>query len=168
MRRVIVVAAMGALLLGAFAPGVSAQPRNFRAVLSGGDEVPVRDTQARGLAMFMLSADGTELIYQINVANIENVVAAHIHCGEPGVNGPVGVTLFGDVPGGGRFNGVLESRSVSGPDPGNGCGWITLDAVITALESGDTYVNVHTSDGVDPANTGPGDFPGGEIRGQIF
>jgi hypothetical protein len=28
-------------------------------------------------------------------------------------------------------------------------------------------VNVHTNDGVDPADSGPGDFPGGEIRGQI-
>ena len=28
-------------------------------------------------------------------------------------------------------------------------------------------VNVHTDNGVAPANTGPGDFPGGEIRGQI-
>jgi hypothetical protein len=26
---------------------------------------------------------------------------------------------------------------------------------------------VHTNDGVAPTNTGPGDFPGGEIRGQI-
>jgi hypothetical protein len=26
---------------------------------------------------------------------------------------------------------------------------------------------VHTNDGVPPPNTGPGDFPGGEIRGQI-
>jgi hypothetical protein len=26
---------------------------------------------------------------------------------------------------------------------------------------------VHTNDNVAPANTGPGDFPGGEIRGQI-
>jgi hypothetical protein len=26
---------------------------------------------------------------------------------------------------------------------------------------------VHTNDGVPPINTGPGDFPGGEIRGQI-
>jgi hypothetical protein len=24
-----------------------------------------------------------------------------------------------------------------------------------------------SDDGVDPPNTGPGDFPGGEIRGQI-
>jgi hypothetical protein len=28
-------------------------------------------------------------------------------------------------------------------------------------------VNVHTNDGIDPTNTGAGDFPGGEIRGQI-
>ena len=118
--------------------------------------------------MFMLSADGTELIYQINVANIENVVAAHIHCGEPGVAGPVGVSLLGhpgrrQVP-----TAVFVSSSVTAPDAGNACGWADLDAVITALESGDTYVNVHTSDGVAPADTGPGDFPGGEIRGQIF
>jgi hypothetical protein len=26
---------------------------------------------------------------------------------------------------------------------------------------------VHTNDGTDGVNTGPGDFPGGEIRGQL-
>jgi hypothetical protein len=26
---------------------------------------------------------------------------------------------------------------------------------------------VHTNDGVAPPDTGPGDFPGGEIRGQV-
>jgi hypothetical protein len=36
-----------------------------------------------------------------------------------------------------------------------------------AIEAGDAYVNVHTNDGVAPTNTGPGDFPGGEIRGQL-
>jgi hypothetical protein len=35
------------------------------------------------------------------------------------------------------------------------------------MGSGAAYVNVHTSDGVEPPNTGPGDFPGGEIRGQV-
>jgi hypothetical protein len=35
------------------------------------------------------------------------------------------------------------------------------------MEAGNTDVNVHTHDGVDPTNTGPGDFPAGEIRGQI-
>jgi hypothetical protein len=40
--------------------------------------------------------------------------------------------------------------------------------VVAAVESGNAYVNVHTNDGVEPPNTGPGDFPGGEIRGQNF
>jgi hypothetical protein len=35
------------------------------------------------------------------------------------------------------------------------------------IGSGATYVNVHTNDGVPPPDTGPEDFPGGEIRGQI-
>jgi hypothetical protein len=42
-----------------------------------------------------------------------------------------------------------------------------LDDVVAAMISGNAYVNVHTNDGVAPTNTGPGDFPGGEIRGQI-
>ena len=32
---------------------------------------------------------------------------------------------------------------------------------------GNAYVNVHTNDGIAPVNTGAGDFPGGEIRGQV-
>jgi hypothetical protein len=32
---------------------------------------------------------------------------------------------------------------------------------------GPVGVNVHTDDGVDPPDTRPGDFSGGEIRGQI-
>jgi hypothetical protein len=39
--------------------------------------------------------------------------------------------------------------------------------VLAQIRANNTYVNVHTNDGVLPANTGPGDFPGGEIRGQL-
>jgi hypothetical protein len=168
MRRATYLAVLVTLALGLAAPSATAQPTTFRAVLSGADEVPQRDTQARGVAKFMLSDDGTELGFRLIVANIENVFAAHIHCGPPGVNAPVGVTLFGGAPAGGPVNGVIAAGTVTAPDPGNGCGWTDLAAVIAAIESGDTYVNVHTNDGVDPPNTGPGDFPGGEIRGQIF
>jgi hypothetical protein len=64
-------------------------------------------------------------------------------------------------------NGTLAQGTITAPDAGNGCGWVDLAAVLAAMESGDTYVNVHTDDGVAPPNTGPGDFPGGEIRGQV-
>jgi hypothetical protein len=39
--------------------------------------------------------------------------------------------------------------------------------LLDAIRAGLTYVNAHTNDGVAPTNTGPGDFPGGEIRGQL-
>ena len=42
-----------------------------------------------------------------------------------------------------------------------------LSALIDAIDAGNIYVNVHTNDFVDPPNTGAGDFPGGEIRGQV-
>ncbi len=144
-------------------------PMNFLALLSGAEEVPARDSLARGEAVFQLSRDGSEMRYRLIAANIDNVVAAHIHCGAPGVNAPVGVNLFvGGAPGSGAFNGVLAEGVITGPNPGNGCGWMTLQDVVDAIPSGGAYVNVHTNDGVDPSNTGPGDFPGGEIRGQVF
>jgi len=141
--------------------------RDFVATLTGGEEVPARDTASRGLAKLQVSKDGTELHYIVTVAKLRNVAAAHIHCGAVGANGPVGVTLFMGAPGGGLFSGVLAQATVTAPDPGNGCEWATLADVVSAMRSGNTYVNVHTNDGVAPPNTGPGDFPGGEIRGQI-
>jgi hypothetical protein len=166
MRRTIVLVLTAAMAVLALAPTASAGD-NFVAPLSGDDEVPARDTQAVGVATFKLREDGTALLYKINVANIDNVAAAHIHCGAAGVNGPVGVTLFSGPAAGGVVNGTLAEGTITAADTGNGCGWTDLASVLAAIHSGDTYVNVHTNDGVAPPNTGPGDFPGGEIRGQI-
>jgi len=148
------------------APAASAGD-NFVAPLAGGSEVPARDTSATGVAKFKLHEDGTALLFKINVGDIDNVVAAHIHCAPAGVNGPIGVTLFMAAPAGGAVHGTLAEGTITAPDAGNSCGWTDLASVLAALESGNTYVNVHTSDGVAPPNTGPGDFPGGEIRGQV-
>jgi hypothetical protein len=166
MRRTIMLVGMLALGLLALAPSALAGD-NFVATLSGAQEVPPRDTQARGVATFKLREDGTALAFKVNVANLDNAFAAHIHCGAVGVNGPVGVTLFMGPPAGGAFNGTLAEGTITAPDPGNACGWTDLAAVLAAMGSGATYVNVHTNDGMEPPNTGPGDFPGGEIRGQV-
>jgi hypothetical protein len=97
-----------------------------------------------------------------------NVVASHIHLGPPGVNGPIVLFLFGTAPsGGGSQNGVLGSgtktaANLVGPLTGH-----PLSDLVTNMREGGAYVNVHTNDGVAPTNTGCGDFPGGEIRGQI-
>jgi CHRD domain-containing protein len=149
------------------APAVARTLSIHAAVLSGDDEVPARDTLAKGRALIMID-DADELGALVVVSRIENVFAAHIHCGAPGVNGPVGVTLFSGDPGGGPFSGLLANDTFLAPDPGNLCDWETIGDVVAAMETGNTYVNVHTNDGVAPPNTGAGDFPGGEIRGQIF
>jgi hypothetical protein len=48
-----------------------------------------------------------------------------------------------------------------------GAGLAEAMPLLDAMRAGLAYVNVHTNDGVAPTNTGPGDFSGGEIRGQF-
>ena len=146
----------------------SADSRNFVAHLSGDEEVPTRATLAQGQAFFQLSKDGTELHYILSVANIENVVASHIHVGQAGVNGPVVAFLAGPFPaGGGRTDGILAEGTITAANLVGPLAGHPFSDLIDAMETGNAYVNVHTNDGVAPINTGPGDFPGGEVRGQI-
>ncbi|WP_218916406.1 CHRD domain-containing protein [Calidithermus chliarophilus] len=141
---------------------------DFVAQLSGGEEVPANDSRARGNALFGLSADGSELHYKLIVANIENVVASHIHLAPAGANGPVVAFLYGPAaPGGGRSDGVLAEGTITAANLVGPLAGHPLSDLIAAMEAGNAYVNVHTNDGVAPPNTGPGDIPSGEVRGQI-
>ena len=163
MRRSTLLAlVLAATLLPA---GEALAQKNFQAHLTGEAERPdPRATQAQGEAIFQVNGDDS-ISFRLIVANIDNVVAAHIHCGGPEVAGPVGVTLFTGSPG--SVSGTLSEGTITQPDPSNACGWLDVGDVIEAMEAGLAYVNVHTNDGVAPPNTGPGDFPGGEIRGQL-
>jgi hypothetical protein len=149
--------------------GATALAADFIAApLSGGEEVPARDTKARGNATFDVSDDGTSIDYRLIASNIENVTASHIHLGPAGANGPVVAFLFGSVaPGGGRTDGVLATGTITAANLVGPLAGQPLSALLDAMQAGNTYVNVHTDDGVPPTNTGAGDFPGGEIRGQI-
>lgn len=143
-----------ALLLGA--GSLMAKSINFRAHLSGAAEVPAVITKATGQAIFNFRPNG--LRFKVNVANIENVFAAHIHCGADGQNGPVGVTMFfAPPPNLGPVNGTLAEGIITDPLPENACGWSGLSDIMNAMFNGDAYVNVHTLPGT----------PSGEIRGQI-
>lgn len=143
-------------------------PVNYSVHLGGHHEVPARPTQAQGQAIFQLSPDGTELSYRLIASNIENVVAAHIHLGQPTENGPIVAFLYGNVAaGGGRNSGVLATGTITAANLIGPLAGQPLSALIAAIEAGNAYVNVHTNDGIDPINTGAGDFPGGEIRAQL-
>jgi hypothetical protein len=164
---------------GAHAPGGSPQSNggNFGTPLSGGEEVMpagvVNTSQARGNAIFQLSADGQSLSYKLIVANIENVFQAHIHRGPAGTNGGIVVWLYpsttpGAGPlGGGRVNGVIAEGTITAANLVGSLAGQPLSALVELLSTGGAYVNVHTNDGTNPTNTGPGDYPGGEVRGQV-
>lgn len=154
---------------------------NMGTHLTGAEEVLTTDphpsvSRAQGQAIFRVNRDETVVRFRLIAANIENVIMAHIHCGRPGENGPPAMWLYpvigptgapGDA-GGGRFSGVLASGTFSPADVMCLAANVGEDmSLLDAMRAGLTYVNVHTNDGDDPANTGPGDFPGGEIRGQI-
>jgi hypothetical protein len=151
------------------APAGAGGQRNFRAHLDG-DGAGV-ETQAQGQAIFQFSRDGSELSYKLIVAGLENLWMAHIHvAAEPGGNGPPVVWLLPDAPpppgapADGTSNGVVAEGTVVEGDAGVS---ISFADLMTAIAEGRAYVNVHTNDFMDPANTGPGDFPGGEIRGDL-
>lgn len=144
------------LLASVVAASGHAPVSNYRAHLSGDEEVPAVDTNSQGQAIFQFDHREGALHYKLIVANIEEVFAAHIHCGAAGVNGPVGVTLFFSPIDRVSDSGVLATGSPTAPDAGNACGWQTLADVQGAIESGNAYVNVHTTDN-----------PGGEVRGQV-
>jgi hypothetical protein len=173
--RVVLAAAVLAAASLALEPAYAAAPpaQTFFTRLSGSEEVPPRETDGQGTAVFRLSPDGTKLSFTVLVNGINNVVAAHVHSAPVGVNGPIVLGLFEGAAAQGSFNGVLSMGTVVRGDPLPASLGATLtheerfDALIALLRSGDSYVNVHTNDGVDPINTGPGDFPGGEIRGQL-
>ncbi len=76
----------------------------------------------------------------------------------PGVTLPLG---------GGRHDGILATGTFTADDLVGVLDGGTLADLLDAIDAGIAYVNVHTDDGIAPANTGPGDFPGGEIRGQL-
>lgn len=137
-----------------------ASKRTFTAHLDGAQEVPAVETAARGEAVFRVSRDGTEISYRLIVANLHDVLMAHIHVADAGVNGPVVVWLYPSAPppaliegrsSGVLATGVITEGSLVGPWTGE-----PLETLIDAMRNEAVYVNVHTLA-----------FGGGEIRGQI-
>jgi hypothetical protein len=155
--------ALAGLLLAA---GAASAQTDLVATLHGNAEVPVVSSFAKGTFTGTLNEDFTELAYTLEYAGAGNVLQAHIHIGQAGVNG--GITIFfctnlGNGPAGtpacpadsASLSGTATAADVVGP-AGQGVPAGNFFRVQRALRQGVAYANVHT-----PA------FPGGEIRGQI-
>ncbi|MBY5163779.1 CHRD domain-containing protein [Salsipaludibacter albus] len=148
------------LALAATAVVADAAPPVHTAHLTGAQEVAPVDTAARGQLILRESADGTSIDYRLIVANIDDVLMAHLHLAPAGTNGGVVVWLYPDGPPPqlipGPTNGTLATGTITADDLVGALAGQDLDALVDAIEAGNVYVNVHTPD-----------HPGGEIRGQL-
>jgi len=154
LRKSLKIGLASTLFVAAFPLIAWADEVEFEADLDPGQEVqtPAVVSDGEGEAEFTLRRDRVR--FEVEWEDLSsNVVAGHIHCAPAGVNGPVGVTLVHEPPldPDDRIRG-----SFTGPDAVTECPWTTLDDVLTALVTGNAYVNIHTDN-----------FRAGEIRGQV-
>jgi hypothetical protein len=126
----------------------------YKAKLYGANQVPPISSKAKGVATFVVSPDGTSMRFKIVVSGLKEPTAAHIHMGAAGTNGDVVAVLYpsATTSNAGVFaEGVITSSDLVGPLMNK-----SLSDLIEHMNSGNTYVNVHTKG-----------HPDGEIRGQI-
>lgn len=160
----VMAAALALVALPALAADVT-----YKVELSGAPVVPDPiKTPASGLLELTVSPNGQSVSYVLTVKDIENVSEGDIHLGPPGANGPLVVKLFhASSPRKGPFSGVLAQGKFGAADLTGPMKGAPFSDLLEMFAEGNAYVNVHTSDGMDPPNSGPGDYRLGEIRGQI-
>lgn len=165
-KQGVVVSVLGIMLLGGGLTSALAQ--NFHSKLNGYQEVPAVSTTGEGT--FFLSNTGpfvSELSYDLE----GEIIQAHIHLGQVGVNGGVMIWLCAnpsfnfdppppdETPActghSGFVSRALTAEDVVGPS-GQGVEPEQGVKAIHAIRAGIAYVNVHSTS-----------FGGGEIRGQL-
>lgn len=143
----------------------------FKATMDGAQCLPEPiATPATGTVELRLGADGKTMHYKVSVNKLANPSQADLHLGGPAQNGQPVVKFWpkgGAAAKRGEFSGVLAEGSFDAGDFIGPMIGSPMSDLVQELKSGNTYVNVHTYDGVDPPYSGPGDYRVGEIRGQI-
>ena len=99
--------------------------------------------------------DGNSLSWVLWISAINDPIAAHIHVGGKGINGPVVLPLYAGKDAGAvsgtMSTGTATAKDLTGPLQGK-----TMDDLFAAMKSGGAYANVHSVK-----------YPGGQTRGQI-
>lgn len=162
MKRLAILAALVTVW-----PAVT-QAEHFHASLQGYQEVPSVSTRADGEFGAESAGDWNSIEYQLSYTDLQGtVLQAHIHFATGAVNGPIVVWLCGTTsnpgpagtqtcPQSGTVTGTITSANVLASPSTQQLPAGAIGQIISAMQAGAAYVNVHTSSS-----------PGGEIRGQI-
>jgi hypothetical protein len=161
---------LAAVLVALVAGAASAQ--EYKARLSGFFEIGALNANTgailtNGTGKLTLDVDQNSATYSLTYSALgSNVTQAHLHFGKVHVaggiytflctnlgNGPAGTPAC--PPGGGTVTGTITPANILAV-PGQNITAGDFGALLAALASNTTYVNVHTVK-----------FPAGEIRGQV-
>ena len=144
-------------------PGLAnADLREFKARLSGEQQVPEEVSTGRGSAEVRFNPAFRYLLVEVTIRDlVGNVTAAHFHCARAGENGPV---VFGLVaPGplaldGNNIKGRLTNADYTGADCVGPVGRTinNIASLAFAMREGLIYLNIHTDA-----------IGSGEVRGQL-
>lgn len=142
-RVVIGCIALGSIAL-AVTPAAAQRPAGVTATVVFTVPLTRPGTTQRGTAALTVNAASDQVCYRLTTAHLAPVLAAHIHVGGTGVNGPIVVPLFGYTSP--RtwtlFTGCVHAAPA------------TLTTILRAPAA--YYVNVHTTQ-----------YPAGAVRGQL-
>lgn len=139
---------------------------SLKAKLTGFQESPPKLSPGSG--RFQATVSGSTLTYTLTYTQLSSpVTQAHIHFGQPAVNGNIFLWLCQSATNPGPVGtptcppeGGTVSRTVTAADilgvPSQNLTAGDFAGVLSIIESGDAYANVHTVN-----------FPGGEIRGAV-
>ncbi|HKI06613.1 MAG TPA: CHRD domain-containing protein [Thermoanaerobaculia bacterium] len=167
MKRTSVVMLFLAVALLVAAIPVHAQGGSVITRLRGFEEVPATSTPGGGFFTATVNDAGTEVEWELSYFNIEgNVLQAHLHFGQKGVNGGIMVFLcsnLGNGPAGtqacpaknGTISGTFTASNVLAVNAQSIAAG-ELGSLLRGLRAGVVYANVHTDQ-----------LPGGSIRGQL-
>jgi hypothetical protein len=181
LRRLLLLTSAPALaLIAASAAGDNSNHNRHTsrifAELKPGNEVPSLSSTARGRFKAILDEDNQTISYELSYEGLQaTALQAHIHVGQPGVNGGISVFLCGNAPtvppaptpqppacpaAPATIRGELTAADIIGPtaqgiDPTTNT-VNEFDELVDMLRRGLAYANVHSAR-----------FPGGEIRGQV-
>jgi CHRD domain-containing protein len=146
-----------------------AQEVKLHANLIGFQEVPALLSTGEGEFTATVDPSRTSITFTVTYSGLlADATQSHIHFGQRGVNGgimiffctnltpPAGVPVPQHCPlREGTVTGTVTAADVVGPTA-QGVAPQNLDNVISAIQSGQIYANVHSTR-----------WPGGEIRGQV-
>ncbi len=163
MRRTVGIAAgiVGAVVVAVVAASCGSdstgpKPKTYVANMIAANEGPGHTSPGSGVFTFV--DNGDVIRWTLDLTNITNVTASHIHLGAAtnigATAGPVIVNLF--LPNRPPETGTLNGRVAEGTITNANNSSVSLDSLRVLFNNGNAYTNVHTT-----AN------PGGEIRDQV-